>query len=87
MRIARLVLPIAAALAFTAAAAANNPSSGSYGWAQPETVAVVNPFAGMPAWLVVPTVATPPVDFGYAWAQPGSAPADVPFGQPWTLQP
>jgi hypothetical protein len=86
MRIAKLVLPIAAALALAATAAAANPSSGAYPWAQPGTTAVVNPFAQMPAWLtVVPAVPTPPVDRGYAWAQPGSAPVDVPFAQPWTL--
>lgn len=85
MRIARVVLPIAAALAVAATAAAGNPASGAYLWAQPDTAAVVNPFAQMPAWLtVVPTMA-PPVDRGYTWAQPGSAPVDVPFAQPWTL--
>lgn len=86
MRITRLVLPIAVALAVAAAGAAGNPSSGAYLWAQPDTSAVVNPFAGMPAWLTfVPAVTTPPVDRGYAWAQPGSAAVDVPFAQPWTL--
>lgn len=86
MRIARLVLPIAAALAVAATAAANNPPSGSYSWVQPDAAAVVNPFAQMPNWLVIApttrTIVQAPVLTTYRWAQPGGAPVHVPYGQP-----
>ena len=88
MRIGRLVLPIAAALAAAATASAASPASTAYLWAQPGTALVASPFTQQVPWLwanrLEPTTLTP-VDDGYLWAQPGSAPVNVPYAQPWSL--
>ncbi len=87
MRISRLLLPVAAALAVAAtASAASPPIQNSYLWAQPQTAAVVNPLAQLPAWLQFKQTTFSfrllPLMLTYYWAQPESAPVHVRYGQP-----
>lgn len=95
MRISKLVLPIAAALAGAAAATASAaspvlpPVHTGYVWGQPGTALQASPYAQMPSWIVtapkVWTIDRLPVLRSYHWAQPGSAPVHVKYGQPWSL--